>query len=846
LDVAWRSSFTYELTNTRRAHLHLHNFLLLQLVGVYSKIVLRPVDLGHVCRGIRRREYQHARDIRLDMWRLFSNCVKFHSHCNNKEAVPSFVSIAMHLREFFNGLWQEYMLPSEEPLDSTDGLKNKHVQIDIRRRRVARKKRMDNSYLMGVSKPFAVKAAVALSEFIDNGGRVDGLDEEALWDASDTGEYTEVVSNLREFHTSLPAKVSVNDYLLDDFFKGLRRCHAVLEENLDLRNRISLRLDRFFWKRAISLHEANARGVTQSSIWGNMVAAIWARESSKKPYWPALCLGILSPPEQRESWHKAVTERNESRLPEKLRNQLLIARQKCEINQQKAGMQFSYFLVEFLGTHEFIWVRETDIVEKFDPEDDPNKSLAAYNSKRKRDSRRGASAVVGSKTYAAALQECAWAYEEYENIMNIDDEDWENEETGEEEKIMDYSYGILALSDDEADDEDVHGYKYIEDAMSPSDVEEANCLLTYDGILKTEPGKKSKAKRPPQVLVKKKVEDKSKKETAEYAKKAKAEQVNKKFRDREEKKELREVERRRKKRSRDREKALKDAASVKKKRSRGTLDVDDDERGLARDKRSRATAIVKAYLSRLSRSQEDCKSLVYNGVMTIPSAMVESTGLIGMSLAFRSAARELAMPDETESTKSMKPWTAIDTSKGKTSAERVEKLEMQIELAKAEIARVKANTMRRKQLTEQAILDRKEQDAEINEADIAARMNHFKKKSKSSPKSTSKTDDTPTSKISLEVGGSVLTDAKNELPDTAIKDGDHSIAAEMSEAAHDFPTPRLLEKDLVINCDTQADEAQPESDAEMAEAVDAQTGSNAETADDIGILASVTHLQHKN
>lgn len=65
-----------------------------------------PVDLGHVCRGIRRRQYKYARDLRLDMWRVFSNCILFHSHPHNKEAVPSFVSIALHLREYFNTLWQ--------------------------------------------------------------------------------------------------------------------------------------------------------------------------------------------------------------------------------------------------------------------------------------------------------------------------------------------------------------------------------------------------------------------------------------------------------------------------------------------------------------------------------------------------------------------------------------------------------------------------------------------------------------------------------------------------------------------------------------------------------------------
>lgn len=32
------------------------------------------------------------------------------------------------------------------------------------------------------------------------------------------------------------------------------------------------------------------------------------------------------------------------------------------------------FLVEFLGTHEFIWVRESDIIEEFDVNEDPNQN----------------------------------------------------------------------------------------------------------------------------------------------------------------------------------------------------------------------------------------------------------------------------------------------------------------------------------------------------------------------------------------------------------------------------------------------------------------------------------------
>lgn len=62
-----------------------------ELVSVYNKIVSHPVDLGKVCRKIRKREYKNTREVQLDMWRIFSNCVKYHMHPSNKEAVRKYL-----------------------------------------------------------------------------------------------------------------------------------------------------------------------------------------------------------------------------------------------------------------------------------------------------------------------------------------------------------------------------------------------------------------------------------------------------------------------------------------------------------------------------------------------------------------------------------------------------------------------------------------------------------------------------------------------------------------------------------------------------------------------------------
>ncbi len=85
-----------------------------ELISLYSKVVKDPIDLGKVCRAIRRRQYTNTRQVCVDVWRIFANCVKYHTHPLTREgAIPSFVSIANHLREYFNALWMEYMIPSE-------------------------------------------------------------------------------------------------------------------------------------------------------------------------------------------------------------------------------------------------------------------------------------------------------------------------------------------------------------------------------------------------------------------------------------------------------------------------------------------------------------------------------------------------------------------------------------------------------------------------------------------------------------------------------------------------------------------------------------------------------------
>ena len=748
-----------------------------QVTAIYSKIISHPVDLGHVCRGIRRRHYTNCRDVRLDVWRVFANCVKYNAHPSNKEAVPSFVSIALHLRDYFNNLWQEYLLPSDPPRKPKvlNNTKEDLAIYDVAnaafvKRNEERKKRLENSGVLVLSKTFTVKASKLLLDFIDSGGCVDTLDKEPLFGelGSNSKDVDSVIQRLGQYHAQLEEicdSGSSIEYTLDAFYKDLTKCYTehVDEDNLAMQNRFRCRLDRFFWKQAVPLHEANSRGVTQSSIWGNLAATIWARESSKKPFWPALCLGILPPAEQREGWHQAVTERNESRLPEKLRSQLMIAKKRCEQAQKRQSL--SYFLVEFLGTHEFIWVRETDIIENFDPNTDPNKTIAGKKS-------RSTSSVVGSKTYATAIQECVWASEEYENVLQDAFENTAASENDDEEDEINFTFMTLAQSDDELDQGDEYGYQNDNDNMDWSDVEESNYLISHDGMFDASmAGRKSSKKR--SQSLKKQVNKKGRDAVAavikdDTAKKKRSRPKAKSDSQTENgganvvdggrivKNDTRDLERRRKKRLRDHEKTGKSDARKKANKRRRTASNDEDEldQRLVHDKQCRATAIVKAYLIRLAK-QSDNKSLALSGVLTMPSASVDSIGLLGMSLAFRAASGGLCMPDDgKEQLAKWKPWVVVDTERPKTAADRVKNLRKKIELVESEIIRLRSDTKRREQSTALYISKRSASDLAAETDDLAARFNHYKKRKKLTPSKSDIVSDSesPVEKLSVVIG----------------------------------------------------------------------------------------------
>lgn len=789
-----------------------------QLMTAYTKIVEHPVDLGLVCRKIRKRDYACLRDVQLDAWRIFSNCVRYHSHPSNKEAVPSFVSIALHLRNYFNSLWQEYLMPSDPPTENAKAKPNLDIQLKaaFAKRQEDRKKRLVVSGLSVMTGKSLARAADTLGGLIESGGCVDKLDTVPIFGEKVRDEDNDadiVVDNLQKLKKRLEEiSLSGADYGIDELDTDVRKCYTldVLENNPALRLRIAHRLDRWIGKIVVPIFEATCRGVSQSSVWGCMAAAVWARESSKKPYWPALVLGIMAPDHQREDWHLELTLRNESRLPEKLKTQLVTGKRKAEasLKKQKLGQMEaqSFFLVEFLGTHEFIWVREADIVEDFDPTEDPNQQGNAPAGKKKRSSRSSISNIIGSKMYASAIEEAQWALEEFElQLQDVGSDGPEEDDEG-------YSYPVLCQSDDEADEVDAMANKDM-------DVDELNELLATDGLIDfTSTGRKN-AKMRAQALKKQK-QDAEKKQKADKLKRAKAEQERKKkdvkSQEHESKKELRDLDKKRKKRAREREKALKTIDPTKKRK----LEPEDlkkmasGRRNLIASKRERASAIVEGYLNRALR-RNDYTTLCLGGVMNIPAAVIDSTGLLGMAMAFRAAAGDLPMPEESGvQSSNIKPWDAIKVDRVKTSSERMELLHKQVGLLQKEISRLKAATATRKEMTDHARQEFVEIEKKIVAGDNAARDNPLKKKM--TPVTDRKQKERPTLFGEPKTPASVATsemDAEESFYDaetTGSNDEDDVAPAYADESSADEAT----------SADEQFVDAEAEDDAVVATAVE--------------------------
>lgn len=242
-------------------------------------------DLGRICRAIHLRRYGHkdTQAIQLDVQNSLSNCIGEDPRLN---------SIARHQKDFFNSLWQEYMVPSDVPPLTSP------LYSAFQKRAKARTERLSQLSSTVLSSQVMLKVNTALSQFIEMRGKADKLDENTVLDLGDvTGETVKFIRLLRHLIASIGQRIEDDreEYTaLNLYVDVMNCCSNVFEHDKLKKAKIKQRLDRILGKVFASIDEANGRGVNQSSIWGCCAAIIWARESEgeEEPYWPAIVIGM--------------------------------------------------------------------------------------------------------------------------------------------------------------------------------------------------------------------------------------------------------------------------------------------------------------------------------------------------------------------------------------------------------------------------------------------------------------------------------------------------------------------------------------------------------------------------
>ena len=187
-------------------------------------------------------------------------------------------------------------MPSDAP-KRAPGKGISHIHATFQKRAEARKERLPQVSSTVLTPKSMRKLSGALESFISSGGNVDKLDRDAiLGDVNNaTGDIATFIQSLRGVIKTMQAKIEDGEeYTVMELYRDLKKCYTndVFEHEILKKMKISQRLDRILGKALAPIHGVGCRGVNQSSIWGCMAAAIWARESKKKPYWPAIVLGM--------------------------------------------------------------------------------------------------------------------------------------------------------------------------------------------------------------------------------------------------------------------------------------------------------------------------------------------------------------------------------------------------------------------------------------------------------------------------------------------------------------------------------------------------------------------------
>ena len=238
-------------------------------------------DLGRICRAIHLRRYKDTQAIQSDVHNSLSNCI-------GEE--PGLNSITRHLQDFFNSLWQEYMIPSGT-LPQTSPLHSA-----FQNRAVARINRFPQISSFVLSSQFILKAGKELVNLIKTGGKADKLDKDTILGDLDnpTEDIAIFIESIRALVHFMERTIAVEgDFTILKLHQDVMKCYSdVFQDDFSKKMKLKQRLDRILGKLFAPIYEVNCRGVNRSSIWGCCAAIIWAREGKEKPYWPAIVLGM--------------------------------------------------------------------------------------------------------------------------------------------------------------------------------------------------------------------------------------------------------------------------------------------------------------------------------------------------------------------------------------------------------------------------------------------------------------------------------------------------------------------------------------------------------------------------
>jgi hypothetical protein len=203
----------------------------------------------------------------------------------------------MHLRDYFNSLWYEFMMPSEAPPRLRGRGVSNDVETTFQKRLQWRQEGFPIIETTALTAKFMKRLRIAFERFISSGGRVDNLDSDAILceGTSATSDVATFVTSLRRVIENYYLEVVMNNqqYTVFDLHEDVNRCYTGgIIQNVVLKAKIAQRLERILGKALAPIREMSCRGVNQSRIWGNADQIVWARESKTKPYWPAIVLGM--------------------------------------------------------------------------------------------------------------------------------------------------------------------------------------------------------------------------------------------------------------------------------------------------------------------------------------------------------------------------------------------------------------------------------------------------------------------------------------------------------------------------------------------------------------------------